>query len=1446
MQHSGLGQYYLNVDETCFIGNANNCDTPYYSATTMGNIDNDSDHDGSNSQPTNRTARAYGHQTNMNREQLGASVECQTRFLSSSTIVSVRSEDHHIRADRVAKNDMMYAQRIQQMTMFHKHTGTRNMLFVETNEHVDERADTCKTHGGSLLCVVDNSVSIDGRVNDLHTDAHGDYTEPSSTVEKVRADDTYPRSERCVIRSKTRPKAASAPIIAEHENIAALSSIVEWKLRGLQTCVKYLRRNQMFHARSMLLHIARDRRNNDGSEECIPHMTAYEVNGDDALQELGDLQKETITSSWKRARETITSVRHFVEHDYLSTNDSLIAECTPCDQMQFDGQEKTTQEQATATPTNRMVKLAKSQTLIVRNTEMQRQIGETYSRRSSSGDVTTQIPYHSCNVQTFQMACTRTTDAVDSPNISQNANDNSGNERASVFRSTWTPAIGKNQPMKQNYIPQGAAKVSPMSPDAARENIRISDDEFGRVSGNDVGMPTGGLTHNERSQFIQQLEQMSNQLFQNSPAMKQQAQRKYIQSPPAPTQTRVGYIQPQQLTTPTDVGYTRPIPRLSQAYAPPIYAPNSQPPRLSTVPSTGYIQPPPRLSQAYVVPQIIESTRRPTESFGAWSSLGPTYQLTSESPSPLYSHGMSSPSPLESRGRSSPYPLYYQGRYSPSPQYYQGSSSSSSSSSESVTAERRRSSTAQIVSDTLKGAEYNVMYMCDPKNPDIIQKLAIIPSHCLHDHDVCVRRIKQAERPTKRGMSSSDDAADTRRNPSPKRFTRRESEKRRKRILPKTITLTDRFGIERRLRLKRRRHGPSFRISRTRRNIERPRQSDYTRRVHINYYTHQREDDPWRYIHPSRVHSDEQVRSRRVLSDESLRAHSAPYDDDIRQRQVTEDSRRRHQVRTGTKDRTRRGPYNRHGYPQKVLSDENGIPGRSSAESDSSDESDDSSSDERDARKKEKKADREKKAKKAAKKEKRKKGWKKKKTFLSRMLFGAHGKADQAGYDSGQSDEDWSDDSQGAATSTLGTRPDGGNIKLGTTGKAGKSQPRGIKIRSGRVKDKTEDRRQTEANIHIRRTSQYLQDVSKKRKPGKQHHQDKQSKKETEKQARFDQLDTRNLVPLPYPAVPTMNLHRPSDASFGGNSDSDVSLNENTDARKKKSKKKAKKHFREVVGRKSGRRKSKLPAKDGDDEDSEFEANELQFWGARVARKTLEQDMRKRKVNIGQGRSAQMGFQVPTTDTKRHSVMEDRRQIGFQMPNIGTKRQTEKAGTQPHTGGTAVRRGNNAYDAQTTIRPSVSPQLRSEANRRRTSQYVQDVSQISEPIIVRQTEPVTYAVRGKQHNKDKQSNTDTEEHARFDQLDTINLVPLTHSDVPTMNVQNRSTQQRSNNNVGNSYPSFTVPDDTLVTRHDEQSRQLWSDQDEAAIDDVRTMGQERFRMIRDAFETGYFVSVICD
>ena len=188
-----------------------------------------------------------------------------------------------------------------------------------------------------------------------------------------------------------------------------------------------------------------------------------------------------------------------------------------------------------------------------------------------------------------------------------------------------------------------------------------------------------------------------------------------------------------------------------------------------------------------------------------------------------------------------------------------------------------------------------------------------------------------------------------------------------------------------------------------------------------------------------------------------------------------------------------------------------------------------------------------------------------------------------------------------------------------------------------------------------------------------------------------------------------------------------------------------------------------------------------------------------------------------------------------------------KAGTRrPHNGGTAVRWGSNMYDYHTTILPSVSPQLRSEANIRRTSQDVQDVSQISEATIVRQTEPVTYAVRGKQHHKDKQSNTDTEEHARVDQLDTINLVPLTHSDVPTMNVHNRSTQQRSNNNVLNSYPSFTVPDDTIVTSHDEQSCQLRSDQYEAAIDDVRTMGQERSRMIRDAFETGYFVSFVCD
>ena len=61
--------------------------------------------------------------------------------------------------------------------------------------------------------------------------------------------------------------------------------------------MKYLRRNQTFHARAILLYIARERRQKNGCEECIPHMTAYEVNGDDALQELGDLHKETITSS---------------------------------------------------------------------------------------------------------------------------------------------------------------------------------------------------------------------------------------------------------------------------------------------------------------------------------------------------------------------------------------------------------------------------------------------------------------------------------------------------------------------------------------------------------------------------------------------------------------------------------------------------------------------------------------------------------------------------------------------------------------------------------------------------------------------------------------------------------------------------------------------------------------------------------------------------------------------------------------------------------------------------------------------------------------------------------------------------------------------------------------------------------------------------------------------
>ena len=394
--------------------------------------------------------------------------------------------------------------------------------------------------------------------------------------------------------------------------------------------------------------------------------------------------------------------------------------------------------------------------------------------------------------------------------------------------------------------------------------------------------------------------------------------------------------------------------------------------------------------------------------------------------------------------------------------------------------------------------------------------------------------------------------------------------------MSKTITLTDRFGVKRRLRLKRRRQGPSFRISKTRRNIERPRLSDHPRLVHSDDYTHQREDDHWIDVHPRRVHSDEQVRSRRDLSDESLRAHRAPYDDDI---------------------------------PR--------------------------SSEDKDARKKEKKVKKEKKAKKEnkAKEEKKKEGWL---AGVSRMLFPTQGNAD--------------------------------------------------------VQEVMTPSARSETTI--RRTSQYVQDVRKKRNHGKHHHKDKLSKKETEKHARVDQLDTRNLAPPPYLGVPAMNLQRPSDVSVARINDSDVSLDENTDARKKKSETKTKTAVGEGVESNSGGRKSKLPAIDDDEEASEFEANELEFWAGQIAaRKSLQADMRKLNMNIGQDRSA---------------------------------------------------------------------------------------------------------------------------------------------------------QQRSNNNVGNSYPSMIVPDDTLVTILDEPSRHRWSYQDEATTADVRTMGEERFRMIREAFETGTSVSYVCD
>ena len=1404
MQHSGVSQPMLYVEETrtCDIGNTNNCDISYSDGATMGNIDNEVDHDGLNAPlTTNHIARVYRHPANRNREQLGAYNECQTTFLSPSTIGldeehnTVLYKDHQMWADSVAKENLMYAERKQQMAAYPNHTGTMNRLLVETNEHVGKRAEK---QGFSLLSgTIDNSVSTDVRVNAVHNAAHGDYTEPFRTVEKDRTDYTYPHPDRYEISSKSRSRTTSRPNIGEHEDFAVLSYIVEWKLRGLQKCVKYLRQNQMYYARSILLQMSRERRQIVRSKGCRPDMAAYEVNGDDAFQELDTRQKDNIRSSWKRARETVTSKLDFVEHNYLNTNDSLTAKYVVHDQMHCGCQVETTHEQVTATSPNKTMKRPTSQTLLTKHNDQIRetlkQITEADDRRSSIGEDTFQRIHNLCNVHTFQIKSAWTTKPVDSRNTSQNANDNSVNfadkeERAPVFRSTWSPAIGTHRPMKHTYVPHGVPMAPSMYPETARENITIPNEEYRTVSDSVFVMPSGGLTQNERSHFIQDLEQMSNRLFQNSPAMKQ-AHMQHIQSPHATMQTRMGYIEPPRLATPAKTGYPQQPSRLSQAYIPPIHEANIQPPRLITPPEMGYTRPPPRLSQAYIPPKH-DATRRPTQQFEACSSFDPEYQLASESPSPLYS---------------------------------QERSYISSSSSESVTAERRRSSTAQIVSDTLKGAEYNVMYMCDPKNPDIIQKLAIIPNHCLHDHDVCVRRIKQAERPTKRRTSSTDDDADSRRRPSPTRYTQQESDKRRKKPIPKTITLTDRFGVKRRLRLKRRRQGATFLVSKMRRNTESPhirgntRQSEFTpyypRGIHKDDYTNPREVDPWIDVHPSRVHSDEHARPQRARSEESLRAHQLRYDDDIRQQKVTDDSRRRHQIRTGTTTRSRRVTSNRHGYPQTALSDENVVPGltafrpekfsddarmdddRISSQSDTRDESD---TDNRDARrtkhtlKKDKALKKYKTLKKemAVKKENMKKGWKKKKKKLvSRHMFPAPGNADehegipphgrssyedQPGYDSEQCDNNWSDVWHGAVIpamwrararrriSTPRTKP------AGTSGKASKSRRRGKEIRKGR----------------------------------KPHSKDK-------------------------------------------------------------------------------------------------------------------------------SKQSQTGFQVSSTDTRRHSA--------------------EAEGRQPHTGGTTIRWGSKVYDNQTVLLPNVSPRLRSEENRRRTSQYVHDVSQI--PISVSQTEPVAHAVRGdyddvdkkrkgkKKHHKDKQSKKESKKHTHFDQLDTSNLVPRTYPEVPTMNVQSpsdvsvgkineegasieentdarkrkskkkarknvsenveikrvmrkselpakgddedvefeaeanalqfwvgqvarksleddkrklkdigqvRSAQQRSNNNVGNSYTMFTVPCDAIVTSHDDQPRHLWSDQDEGTTDDVRTMGQERFRMIRDSFETGTFVSTLRD
>ena len=411
-------------------------------------------------------------------------------------------------------------------------------------------------------------------------------------------------------------------------------------------------------------------------------------------------------------------------------------------------------------------------------------------------------------------------------------------------------------------------------------------------------IPQAGMAYSQPSPTIPQ----AGMAYSQPPPTIPQAGMAYSQPPPTIPYAGMAYSQPPLTIPQAGMAYSQPPPTLPQAGM--AY---SQMPH--TIPQTGisYIQPPPAM-----MPGQVGYFQNPT----SMTTDQLEYLRLSQAPTgnterhSAFSRPHKKPTHLRQEGISSP-PRFGKrpehrfqrstGFIAPSPQLPEPTLSGSSSESDPVQVERRHSSTARLVSDTLKGAEYSVMYMCDPKCPEIIRKLAIIPNHCLHDHRLCVSRIKEEERHRKHHYECPDDSISRspRRKEHAHRGTRDVYQKETKSSVPKTITLTDKYGVKRRLVLKRRRRdgtGPRWMMPRRRRHSR-----DYERH---GYRHHYRSYPRWgssedyvprdwsprtEYGSPRPVYPEERVPPCPFISDEHNRSWGFSVEQGPRQHVLSED-----------------------------------------------------------------------------------------------------------------------------------------------------------------------------------------------------------------------------------------------------------------------------------------------------------------------------------------------------------------------------------------------------------------------------------------------------------------------------------------------------------------------------------------------------------------------------